>query len=103
MGQLGLPSLSIRTQIVSAVHLIAQVERQRDGGRRVTQLAEVVGMEGDVVLLNDVFRFQVDAEDVNGKLVGHYEGSPARPSFFDKLQYFGLDRDWMHALEALPK
>ena len=103
MENMGLPSQAIRTQIVSAVHLIAQVERQRDGGRRVTQLAEVVGMEGDVVLLNDVFRFQVDAEDVNGKLVGHYEGSPARPSFFDKLQYFGLDRDWMHALEALPK
>ena len=103
MGQLGLPSLSIRTQIVSAVHLIVQVERQRDGGRRVTQLAEVVGMEGDVVLLNDIFRFQVDAEDVNGNLVGHYEGSPARPSFYDKLQYFGHDREWMHALEELPK
>jgi len=69
----------------------------------VTQLAEVVGMEGDVVLLNDIFRFLVDAEDIDGKLVGHYEGSPARPSFFDKLQYFGLDREWMRALEEVAK
>jgi pilus assembly protein CpaF len=99
MGHLGLPSAAIRTQIVSAVNLIVQVERQRDGGRRVTQVTEVVGMEGDVVLLNDVFRFVVDAEDINGRLVGRYQGNPARPSFYQRLQYFALEREWMRALE----
>ncbi len=100
MGQLGLPSLSIRTQINSAVHLIVQVERQRDGGRRVTQVAEVCGMEGEIILLNDIFRFTVAAEDANGRLVGHYTTARARPGFADRLQYFGVERAWMAALEA---
>ena len=100
MGQLGLPSLSIRTQINSAVHVIVQVERQRDGGRRVTQVAEVCGMEGEIILLNDIFRFTVDAEDADGRLVGHYTPARARPGFVNRLQYFGVERDWMAALEA---
>ena len=100
MGHLGLPSQSIRTQIVSAVNLIVQVERQRDGGRRVTQVTEVVGMEGDVVLLNDIFRFAVDAEDVEGRLHGHYEASKAQPGFLPRLRYFGLERDWQAAVNA---
>ncbi len=98
MGHLGLPSAAIRTQIVSAVNMIVQVERQRDGGRRITQVTEVVGMEGEMVLLNDIFRFVVDAEDINGKLVGRYQGNPARPNFYQRLQYFGREREWMHAL-----
>ncbi len=103
MGQLGLPSLSIRTQINGAVHLIVQVERQRDGGRRVTQVTEVCGMEGDVILLTDIFRFTVDAEDADGRLVGHYTSTRARPAFVNRLQYFGVERDWMAALEAAAK
>ncbi len=102
MGQLGLPSQSIRLQIVSAVNLIVQVERQRDGGRRVTQVTEVVGMEGDMVLLNDIFIFNVEAEDADGRLVGRYLPTKARPGFFDRLQYFGLDRDWMAAVSGAP-
>ncbi len=100
MGQLGLPSLAIRTQIVSAVNLIVQVERQRDGGRRITQVTEVVGLEGDVVLLNDIFQFVVDAETVEGKLVGHYESTKARPGFITRLQYFGQERAWMNAVQG---
>ena len=101
MGQLGLPSLSIRTQINSAVHVIVQVERQRDGGRRVTQVTEVCGMEGEIILLNDIFRFTVDAEDADGRLVGHYTPARARPGFVNRLQYYGVERDWMAALEAV--
>src|ERR1700742_153780 len=56
MGSMGLPLSAIRTQIVSAVDIIVQVERQRDGGRRITQVTEVCGMEGDIVLLNDIFK-----------------------------------------------
>nr|WP_294505523.1 CpaF family protein [uncultured Rhodopila sp.] len=100
MGHLGLPSAAIRTQIVSAVNLIVQIERQRDGGRRVTQVVEVCGMEGEMVLLNEIFRFTVDAEDADGRLVGHYTASPARPGFHARLQYFGLDRDWAAATQG---
>ena len=59
MGQPSLPLRAIRTQIVSAVDLIVQVERMRDGGRRITQVTEVVGLEGDVVTLNDIFQLRV--------------------------------------------
>jgi pilus assembly protein CpaF len=100
MGHLGLPSLSIRTQIVSAVHLIVQIERQRDGGRRVVQVVEVCGMEAEMVLLNEVFHFNVDAEGADGKLVGHYTTSGSRPGFYTRLQYFGLERDWAAATQG---
>ena len=59
MGNFGLPSKSIRQQIVGAVDLIVQVERQRDGGRRLIQVTEVCGLEGDVVTLNDIFAFEL--------------------------------------------
>ncbi len=99
MGNMGLPSKAIRTQIVSAVNLIVQVERQRDGGRRVTQVTEICGMEGDVVLMNDIFQFVMDGEDGNGRIVGHYKVSRARPACYGRLTYFGYDREWMAALE----
>ena len=99
MGNMGLPARAIRTQIVGAVDLIVQVERQRDGGRRVTQVTEVCGLEGDVVILNDVFLFEVTGETADGRLVGQYRVSRSRPSFHSRLSYFGLDRAWTAALD----
>ena len=110
MGNMGLPSRAIRTQIVGAVNLIIQVERHRDGRRRITQVSEVCGMEGEVVILNDIFQFEFTgkeppSKDASGqtkpeKLTGVYRVSKARPSFMPRLVYFGLDRAWMQALEA---
>jgi pilus assembly protein CpaF len=99
MGNMGLPSKAIRTQVVSAVELIIQVERQRDGGRRVTQVTEVCGMEGDIITLNDIFQFEVTGEDQNGRLVGRYNVSRVPPSFQRRLAYFGVDKQWKAALE----
>ena len=99
MGNSGLPSRAIRQQIAGAVDVVVQVERQRDGGRRVTQVTEVMGMEGDVFILNDVFRLEIVGEDANGRLVGRYKTSRARPKCQDRLSYFGLERAWMTALE----
>jgi pilus assembly protein CpaF len=96
---MGLPSQAIRTQIVSAVDLIIQVARQRDGGRRITQVTEICGMEGDVVSLNDIFQFEMRGETPEGRIIGHYKVSRARPSFMARLVYFGLDQAWMAALE----
>ncbi|HTW70315.1 MAG TPA: CpaF family protein, partial [Acetobacteraceae bacterium] len=101
MGQMGLPSRAIRTQIVSAIELIVQVERQRDGGRRVTQVTEVCGMEGDVITLNDLFQFEVQGEGQNGKLFGRYNVSRLPPSFMRRLTYFGLDKAWKAALDEI--
>ena len=102
MGQMGLPSRAIRLQIAGAVHLIIQVERHRDGGRRVTQVTEIAGVEGDVVLLNDIFQFQMTGEDANGRIKGIYKVSKARPTFISRLNYFGLDEKWMQALAEEP-
>jgi pilus assembly protein CpaF len=99
MGNLGLSARAIRHQIVSAVHLLVQLERQRDGGRRVTQLTEVCGMEGDVVTLNDLFQLETVGEGPDGKLRVRYKVSRTRPSFHLRLGYFGLERAWMAAME----
>ena len=99
MGNMGLPSKAIRTQIIGAVDLIVQVERHRDGGRRVTQVTEVCGMEGDIITLNDVFQFEVLGEGQDGKLFGRYKVSRVPPAFQRRLQYFGLDRAWKAALD----
>jgi pilus assembly protein CpaF len=97
MGNMGLPSRAIRTQIVGAVDLIVQVARQRDGGRRITQVTDVVGMEGDVVTLNDIFTLEMLGEE-DGRIQVRYKSSSARPSFFPRLRYFGLDKEWQEAM-----
>ncbi len=102
MGNLGLSQFAIRQQIVSAVDMIVQVERHRDGGRRITQVTEVQGMEGEVVIMNDIFHLEVTGLDPRGKLISRYIVSRARPGFQQRLVYFGLDRTWAAALEATP-
>src|SRR5271168_3349528 len=101
MSSMGLSPRAIRTQVVAAVNLIVQVERQRDGGRRVTQVTEIAGIEGETQLLNDIFKFEVTGENATGRLTGRYEVSRIRSSFSERLQYFGLERAWMAALEDI--
>ena len=103
MGQMGLPSAAIRTQIVSAIDLIVQIERQRDGGRRVTQVTEVCGMEGDVVSMNDIFQLEIQGEGADGRLFGRYKVSRVPPSFLRRLAYFGLEGAWRAALDDSEK
>jgi pilus assembly protein CpaF len=99
MGNMGLPVSSIRQQLSSALDIIVQVERQRDGGRRVTQVSEVCGVEGSTILMNDIFVLEILHETTDGRLVGRYRTNRARPSFWDRLSYFGLDRAWSAAME----
>jgi pilus assembly protein CpaF len=101
MSSMGLSPKAIRTQVVAAVNVIVQVERQRDGGRRVTQVTEIAGIEGETQLLNDIFKFEVTGETATGKLIGRYEVSRIRSTFSERLQYFGLERAWAHALEDM--
>ncbi len=99
MGSMGLPSRAIRTQIAGAVHMIIQAERQRDGGRRVTQVSEVCGMEGEVIIMNDIFQLENLGTGPDGRLRNVYRVSRARPGFYSRLQYFGLERAWAAAME----
>jgi pilus assembly protein CpaF len=99
MGSMSLPVRAIRTQIASAVDLIIQLERMRDGKRRVIQVTEVVGLEGDVVTLNDLFTFEYQGENSVGDIVGKWVSTRVRPGFMNKLRYYGLDQNFIQALD----
>jgi pilus assembly protein CpaF len=92
MTGINLPSRAVRTQIAAAVHLIAQVNRMRDGIRRVTHVIEVVGMEGDIITTQELFTFQFKGEATDGKLRGVFNSSGIRPFFLPRAEYYGLDR-----------
>jgi pilus assembly protein CpaF len=98
MAGINLPSKAVRTQITSAVHLIVQISRMRDGIRRVTHVTELVGMEGDVIVTQDLFHFEFQGEDENGKLVGEFKSSGLRPHFLHQAAYFGLDKPLLEAM-----
>ena len=100
MAGVGLLAHACRMQIVSAVDLIIQVERQRDGGRRITQVTEICGMEGDVVVLNNIFALEITGENADGRLQGRYRPGRGKPSFQERLAYFGCERAWVAALES---
>lgn len=100
MAGLHLPAKAIREQISSSLDMIVQVQRMRDGGRRTTHVTEVVGMEGDVITTQDLFRFEFTGEDESGKLVGDFISTGVRPNFLSKAEYFGLDRALMEAMNG---
>ena len=100
MGTASLPPRAVRIQITNAVDLIVQIQRMRDGGRRITHISEIVGMEGDVVTMNDVFLFEYTGDDSKGRIQGRWISSGIRPAFADRLDYFGLQPAWMAAVQA---
>ncbi|MGY8661317.1 CpaF family protein [Bradyrhizobium sp. UFLA05-109] len=101
MGQPNLPLRAIRSQIVAALDLIVQVERMRDGQRRIIQISEVIGLEGDVITTNDIAAFEYEHEDVHGRISGTYRSTNAVPKFKSRLSYYGLDRAWAEAMRQL--
>ncbi|MGY4569465.1 CpaF family protein [Bradyrhizobium sp. USDA 3256] len=101
MGQVNLPSRAIRSQIVAALDLIVQVERMRDGQRRIVQISEVIGLEGEVITTNDIALFEYKDEDVQGRISGTYRSTNAVPKFKSRLVYYGLDRAWAEAMRHI--
>jgi pilus assembly protein CpaF len=90
-----LPVRAIRSQIVSAVHLIIQVSRMRDGMRRVLAITEIVGLEGDVIATQDLFHFVYDDNDASEEVRGRFVGNRIRPRFAEKARYYGLEDELM--------
>jgi pilus assembly protein CpaF len=90
MANLDLPMRAIREQMASALHLIIQISRFRDGGRRVTYITEVSGMEGDIVTLQDIFRFEQKGIDEHGRIVGRLQSTGIRPSFVEGFAQAGI-------------
>ncbi len=93
MGGYNLPAKTIREMIVSSVDIIVQAQRMRDGSRKITQITEVIGLEGDVVTLQDLFVYDLIGEDASGRISGrHRTTGIARPHFWDKARYFGEEK-----------
>ena len=100
MAGLNLPPKAIREQVAASVDMIVQVQRMRDGGRRTTYVTEVVGMEGDVITTQDLFKYEFSGEDSSGQLMGEFKSTGVRPHFLQKAQYFGLDRALMEVMNS---
>lgn len=91
MAGMDLPVRAVRTQVSSAIDLILQQSRIRDGSRKITYITEVQGMEGDTIILQDLFRYVQDYIDEKGKSIGHYESMGLMPNFMDKFQMNGIE------------
>ncbi len=92
LAGINLPSKAVRTQIAAAIDVIVQVSRMRDGMRRITHIMEIVGMEGDVITTQDLYTYEFEGENEDGKLRGTFKSAGLRPHFLPKAAYFGLDR-----------
>jgi pilus assembly protein CpaF len=98
MGVASLPPKAIRTQIAGSLQMIVQISRMRDGVRRVTHISEVMGMEGDVIITQDLFTYEFKGETADGKLSGAFKSSGLRPYFLPRAAYYGLDKVLMEAM-----
>src|SRR3546814_4285863 len=79
MGDIKIPKEAISKQIADSVDLVIQIKRLRDGSRRVTNVTEVIGMEGDVIVTQELFKFEYQDEDKDGKIIGEYRSMGLRP------------------------
>jgi pilus assembly protein CpaF len=90
MSGMDLPSRAIREQVAAAIHLIVQVSRLSDGSRRVVSVSEVQGMEGNVVVLQDLFTFQQKGVGEGGKVLGTMQATGMVPKFLEKFNAAGV-------------
>ena len=89
MGGYALPVKTIREMITGSIDIIVQASRLRDGSRKITHITEVIGMEGDVVTLQNLIVFDITGEDANGKITGlHRSTGIARPRFWERAEYY---------------
>ncbi|WP_342359817.1 CpaF family protein [Terrarubrum flagellatum] len=102
MGGFSLPSRTIREMMTSSIDVILQASRLRDGSRRITHITEVMGMEGDVIITQDICLYQLEGEDANGKVIGrHVSTGIGKPRFWERARYYGEERRLAAALDSL--
>ncbi len=97
MGDIKIPKEAISRQIAESVDLIVQVKRLRDGSRRTTNITEVIGMEGDVIVTQELFKFEYLDESEDGKILGEFRASGLRPYTLEKARQFGFDQAYLEA------
>ncbi len=101
MGGFSLPSKTIREMIVSSIDVIVQVARLRDGSRRITHITEVLGMEGDVIITQDLFVYEMIGEDANGNVIGRHRSTGiGRPAFWERARYYNEEQRLAAAIDA---
>jgi pilus assembly protein CpaF len=100
MGGYSLPSRTIREMIVSSIDVVVQAARLRDGSRRITHISEVLGMEGDVIVTQDIFLYDILGEDQGGNLIGRHRSTGiTKPQFAERARYFNEEANLIEALE----
>ncbi|MDB5601381.1 MAG: protein kinase [Xanthobacteraceae bacterium] len=101
MGGFSLPSRTIREMICASVDVVIQAARLRDGSRRITHITEVLGMEGDVIITQDLFVYDMVGEDAHGNIIGQHRSTGiGRPRFWDRARYYGEEKRLAAALDA---
>ena len=95
---------AIREMICASVDVVVQAARLRDGSRRITHITEVMGLEGDVIITQDLFLYELQGEDANGNLIGtHRSTGIGRPRFWDRARYTAGKSVWPPPLDAAEK
>ena len=90
MTGIELPMRSLRAQIASALHIVVQLQRMSDGRRRLVSVQEITGMEGEVVSMQEIFRFERTGTDAEGTIQGHYAATGVRPKFARRFEQWGV-------------
>jgi pilus assembly protein CpaF len=98
MANLSLPLKAIRMQVASALNLVVHIERMRDGVRRVQNVSEIAGMEGDIITARELFTFRYQGEKRDGTIDGIFESTRMRPDFVARAARYGLDRELLDVL-----
>ncbi len=97
MSDIKVPKEAISRQIADSVDLIVQVKRLRDGSRRTTNITEVIGMEGEVIVTQELFKFEYLDESADGKILGEYRSMGLRPYTLEKAKQFGFDQPYLES------
>jgi pilus assembly protein CpaF len=93
MSDISLPDKAMRQQIASAINIVVQQARMGDGSRRVTSISEITGMEGDVITMQEIFKFEKTSTDENGRVRGRFMATGVRPQCCSKMQAAGIPID----------
>jgi pilus assembly protein CpaF len=101
MGGYALPSRTIREMICASIDVIVQSARLRDGSRKITHITEIMGMEGDVIVTQDVFLYDMEGEDAKGNIIGHHRSTGiGRPRFWERARYYQEEKNLAAALDS---
>ena len=91
MASLDLPEKAMRQQIASAIQVVIQAQRLSDGSRKISSISEIVGMEGDVITMQEIFTFERMGMDENDRVIGRFRATGIRPHFTERLKAYGID------------